>query len=278
MTAGLVRAELVFPEKFKERHLEADAKSMEMDFTFKNEGDKAARIHHYDAPCSCLSAQVKGGKLDYAPGEEGVIRARFDMGNFSGQVDKTVAIWMEGDPEGKPSVLLTVRVHIPELVLIEPKTLKWTIGEKVAAKTMSIKMEYDRPIKILGINGSSERFKHDLKTIREGEEYELSVTPDETRTPGIGVLRIETDCPVARHRIRQAFIVVRGLPGAKSDLDLPERPIADAAEAAGEEPAGGIEADRRRGMGAGLQASLIAAVALIGALLVWKVAGPPGRS
>jgi len=215
MTVGLVRAGLVFPEMLKEAHLAPDAKSLEMDFGFKNEGDKAVKIHHYDAPCSCLSAKVKGGKLEYAPGEEGVIRGFFDMGNFSGVINKSIAIWMEGDPEGKPSIVLTARVHIPELVLIEPKTLKWTIGDEVAAKTMRITMDYDRPIKILGINGSSERFKHELKTIREGEEYELSITPDETKTPGIGVLRIETDCPVARHRIRQAFIVVRGLPGAK---------------------------------------------------------------
>lgn len=260
MTTSLLRAELVFPEMLKEAHLGADEKSLEMDFPFKNEGKKTVKIRHYDAPCSCLSAKVKGGKLEYAPGEEGVIRGFFDMGNFSGTINKSIAIWMEGDPEGKPSIVLTVKVHIPELVLIEPKTLKWTIGEEVAAKTMKITMDYEKPIKILGINGSNERFKHDLKTLREGKEYELSITPDETKTPGIGVLRIETDCPVARHRIRQAFIVVRGLPGAKSDVDSPERPIAHAET------------------GAGVQSFMVAAIALIGALLVWKLAGPSGHS
>lgn len=213
LCVGVASAALEFPEKLKELHLAPDEKSVLMDFTFKNSGDKAVKIRHYDAACSCLSAQAKGGKLEYAPGEEGVIRTKFDMGNFSGVVDKKVVIWVDDDPDDDPSVVLTVRVHIPELVLIEPKTLKWAVGEKVGPKTMRITMDYEKPIKILKLNGSSDRFEHKLKTIREGEEYELTVTPDETKTPGIGVLRIETDCPVARHRIRQAFLVVRRATG-----------------------------------------------------------------
>jgi hypothetical protein len=207
--ASPVRAGLVFDETLKERHLPPDARSVQIDFPFKNAGDETVRIHHYDAPCSCLSAQVKGSKLEYAPGEEGVIRARFDMGNFSGTVDKPVAIWLDGDAEDDPSILLTVRVHIPELVQIEPKTLKWAVGEQAAAKSMRITVDFEKPIKVLKITGTSDRFTHRLKTIREGEEYELTVTPDQTKSPGIGVLRIETDCPIARHRIRQAFLVVR---------------------------------------------------------------------
>jgi len=209
LVTGCARADLVFDAMMKERHLAPDAQAVEMDFNFKNGGDKAVKIRHYDAACSCLSAQVKGGKLEYAPGEEGVIRAKFDMGNFSGQVDKKVVIWVDDDPEEKPSVVLTVRVHIPELVVVEPKTLKWTIGEEVGPKTIRITMAYEKPIKIMGVSGSNDRFPHQLKEIRAGEEYELTITPDETNTPGIGVFRIETDCPVARHRIRQAFVVVR---------------------------------------------------------------------
>jgi len=206
---GVASAALEFPEMLKEMHLAADQSSVSMDFTFKNTGDKTVKIKHYDAACSCLSAQARDGKLEYAPGEDGVIRTKFEMGNFAGVVDKKVVVWVDDDPDDKPSVVLTVRVHIPELVLVEPKTLKWAVDEKVGPKTIRITMAYDKPIKVLDLNCSSERFRHELKTIREGQEYELTVTPDETRTPGIGVLRIETDCPVPRHRIQQAFMVVR---------------------------------------------------------------------
>jgi len=65
------------------------------------------------------------------------------------------------------------------------------------------------------------RFIHDLKVIKPGREYEVSVIPDETTTPGIGVLRIETDCPVPRHKIKQAFMVV--LPNDRGPTQILEQ-------------------------------------------------------
>ncbi len=203
------RGGLTFSEPLKEVHAAADAASVVVDFPFVNKGPGTATIRHYDAACSCMSAQVRGGKLEYGPGEEGLVRAKFDLGNFSGTVDKQVVIWLKGDPDDKPSAVLTVRVHIPELVLVEPKTLKWAVGEAPEAKKIRIKVDYGKPVKVLDVNGSNDRFKQELVTVKEGAEYELSVTPADTATPGIGVLRIETDCPVARHRVRQAFLVVR---------------------------------------------------------------------
>jgi hypothetical protein len=215
LAAGAAQGGLVFSQPVQEVHAAADASSVTADFTFSNKSDRVASIRHYDAPCSCLAAQVIGGKLDYAPGEQGTVRAVFNLGNFSGTVDKQVVIWLNDDPDEKPSVVLTVRVHIPELVLVEPKTLKWSLGEKPVSKTIRIKIDSPQPVKVLGVSGSNERFAQQLTTVKEGAEYELKVTPTDTGTPGIGVLRIETDCPVARHRIRQAFLVVRrGINGA----------------------------------------------------------------
>jgi hypothetical protein len=70
-------------------------------------------------------------------------------------------------------------------------------------------MDFEKPIKLLAVSGRNENFTQKLETVRDGEEYRLTVTPADTSTPGIGVLRIETDCPIARHRIRQAFLIVR---------------------------------------------------------------------
>ena len=213
---GVAQAGLVFPEKLKEVHAPPDAHLVTVDFAFTNQGDKPVTIQKYDAACSCIGAKIKGGKLTYDPGEKGLIRTTFSLGNFSGVIDKSLQIWVEGDPKDKPSITLTVRVHIPELVKIEPKTLKWTVGEAPTPKSLTIKMNFEKPIKVLKINGSNENFTQKLETIEEGKEYRVVVTPVSTDTPGIGVLRIETDCPIARHRIRQAFFVVRrNLSGSK---------------------------------------------------------------
>lgn len=206
---ALAAGSLEFAEPLREIHVAPDATSVTADFAFVNRGSRPVTIRNYDAPCSCMTAQIKGGKLDYQPGDEGVVRAVFDLGNFTGTVDKHVVLWLAGDHAEKPSVTLTVRVHIPELVAIEPKTLKWAVGENPGPKSISIQINFDQPVEILSVSSSNDRFQHELKPVRAGAEYELTVTPQDTSVPGIGVLRIETDCPVARQRVRQAFVVVR---------------------------------------------------------------------
>jgi hypothetical protein len=131
------------------------------------------------------------------------------MGNFSGEVDKVVALWLDKDPADKPSVSLTVRVHIPVLVVVEPKTLKWDLNGKGEAQTIRVNMNHTKPISVVKVVGSSEAFKQELKTVEQGKSYEIVVTPLDVKTPGLAVIRIETDCDIDKHRLQQAFAVVR---------------------------------------------------------------------
>jgi hypothetical protein len=202
-------AGLEFSQPVKEVNAAADAATVTESFEFKNQGDKPVTIIKADATCSCLKAEISGGKLKYAPGESGVVRVTFEMGNFSGTVDKMVAIWLDGDPEDKPSRSVTVRVHIPVLVAIEPKTVKWEIGAQATPQTIQIRMAEGQTIHVTGVKSSSELFSTEIKTLEEGRKYDLVVTPTAMTGPGLGVIRIETDCAVSKHRTQQAFAVVR---------------------------------------------------------------------
>lgn len=209
MSGWLQAAALDFPVVFKEIHAPADAKTVTVDFEFANHSDKPVTVTKYDAACSCIAVQIKDGKLRYAPGEAGLIRTDFDMGNFAGTVDKIVAVWLDDDPADKPSLTLTVRVHIPVLVALEPKTLKWDLGAKSEPQTIHIEVNYEKPIRVTSVNSSSEAFKYELKTVAEGKRYELVVTPLDMHSPALGIFRIETDSPVPKHRVQQAFATVR---------------------------------------------------------------------
>lgn len=202
-------AGLDFTTTLKEIHAPADAKRVSADFEFTNHSDKPVKVVKYDAACSCMAVKIKDGKLHYAPGESGLLRADFEMGNFSGSVDKAVALWLDDDPAGKPSVTLTVRVHIPVLISLEPKTLKWEVNGDASPQSIRITMNHSDPIRVMGVTTSSPSFRPALKTIDEGKLYELVVTPSAIDTPGLGILRIETDCQIDRHRIQQAFAVIR---------------------------------------------------------------------
>lgn len=205
----LASAGLEFPAVLKEIHAPADAETVTADFPFHNRTDRKVTIKSYESTCSCIAAEVSGGKLTYAPGESGVMRATFRMENFSGTVDKTIPLWLDNDPEGSPSVTLTVRVHIPVLIKTEPKTVQWSLGAEAAPQTIRIRIDQPEPIRVTSATTSSPAFTLNLNTIEEGRAYDLVVAPKSTDTQGIAVIRLETDCKVEKQRIQQVFAVVR---------------------------------------------------------------------
>jgi hypothetical protein len=208
--AALVQAAgLEFSEPLKEVHPPVDVSTYTADFNFTNKSDKPVTIAKADPSCSCIKAQISNGKLKYAPGESGTIRTTFEMGNFSGIVDKTLPIYLEGDPADKPSIQLTLRVHIPVLVGLEPKTLRWEVDGKPDPKTIQIRMAEGQTIRVTKVTSSSEAFKYELKTLEEGKSYDLIVTPMATNAPAITVIRIDTDSEIAKVRTQQAFAVMQ---------------------------------------------------------------------
>lgn len=206
---ALVQAGLDFPATLKEVHAPADAKIVTAEFEFTNRTEKLITVAKVNPTCSCIAVKIKDGKLQYAPGESGLIRTEFDMGTFTGTVDKVVAIWLDNDPEEKPSLALTVRVHIPVLIQLEPKTVKWEIGGKGEPQMIRITMNHTNPIRIIDAKSSSEDFKLEIKPIEEAKSYDLIVTPMNLASAGLAVLRIETDCEFPKYRIQQAFGIIR---------------------------------------------------------------------
>ena len=181
LAALLPAGTLSFDSTLKEIDAPADAKTVAAEFAFTNKSGETVTIKQYESTCSCMSAkikdgklrfilargigEIKGGKRRYAPGESGGVRAEFDRGNFSGDVDKVVAIWLDGDPADNPSLRLTTRVHIPVLVAIEPKTVKWEVGGDKEPQTIKITMNHSKPIQVQGIECSNENFTADPKAV-----------------------------------------------------------------------------------------------------------------
>lgn len=201
-------AGLEFSEPLKEVNAPADAATVTADFNFTNKGDKPVTIAKADPTCSCLKVQISGGKLKYLPGESGVIRTTFEMGNFAGTVDKVLAIYLDTDPTNKPSLQLTLRVHIPVLIALEPKTVKWETGGKADAQTIQIRIAEGKTIRVTSVKSSSDSFKCELKTLEEGKKYDLVITPQVMDSPAMAVIRIDTDCELKNHRTQQGFAVI----------------------------------------------------------------------
>ncbi len=204
----LSAAQLEFDSTLKEIHTTPDAATASVDYHFTNKGETTVRIKHVDPDCNCLGVVVRDGKMSYKPGESGAVRATFKVGNQIGTVDQAVAIWLEGDAEDKPSVHLSVRIHIPELVSLDAKTLKWTVGGEVKPQSIRVTMQHTEAIRVTRVSSTSKDFNLELIPHQEGKLYEVRVSPRSTAQAGMAAIRIETDCPVEKQKVHQAFAMI----------------------------------------------------------------------
>ncbi len=205
-------AQLTFDSLKKDIHASVESSIVHCDFLFENKSGKEAVIDHYVTHCPCLRVEInQGGKLKYAAGEKGILRATFDLETFSGDVDKKVSVWMKDDPADAPSITLIVTVHIPVIVSMEPKTLEWQDGEELVTKSFKVTMNYEKPIRITNVSVNNAAFQTNLKTIVEGKEYAIEVTPHrkDKEKVGMAAVCVDTDCEVAKQKRQLAFAIVR---------------------------------------------------------------------
>ena len=208
LTAVLQGAGLTFESALQEVHADLEAKTVVSDFKFTNNTSETLTIRDTDPGCSCLKVEVSGGKLTYAPGESGILRGTFEVGSFQGAVNKEILIWLKNDPDDKPSSAVTLRVHIPVIIALEPKTVRWDVGEKTTPKNIRVEMDYEKPIHIKSVSTSNTDFTAELITITEGKTYDVKVTPKNSESPGLSIIRIVTDVDVDRQKVQQGFAVV----------------------------------------------------------------------
>lgn len=199
---------LYFEQTIREVAVAADATHAVVDFPFENRTGKALTISRVEKNCTCAEMQISDGKLRYAPGEKGVIRARYELGNFIGIVDKPFMLWLEGDPEAKPSHTLTARLIIPVLVELSEKTLKWVVGGPPSPAKIDIRTT-SQPIRMLTASSTSEAVQVELKPVTDGRHYELWVTPVDIQNPSLALIRIETDSSIPRWKMLQVFALVQ---------------------------------------------------------------------
>jgi hypothetical protein len=202
--------ELTFAEKTKVVSVAADATSTKIAFEFTNKSNEEVVIKRYESTCSCLSVGPENAKVKYAPGESGKMLAEFDVGESTGEVEKQIAVWLEKDGENAPSIQLTVRLKIPEVILIEPKTVNWTIGDSATPKSIVFTIDWPEPIHLTSVSTPSTDFKHELKTLEDGKKYELVITPLQTAKSKMAVYRINTDAKLQKkHGVKTAYALVK---------------------------------------------------------------------
>jgi len=172
-------------------------------FAFKVTGSKPVRIVDIRTFCSCVKAQTVDGKMEYQPGESGVIDTAFEVGSFEGELKKEVVV--STDDATHPETNLVLRISIPGLFEITPSQLVWMVGETPAPKTVRVKVLGEDPVAVTGAVSSRDTVKTAIREITAGKEYEISLTPAATGTKVLGLVRIETNSKFPRYQKRLVF-------------------------------------------------------------------------
>jgi len=161
-----------------------------VEFKFRNAGKEAVEFLSLRPSCGCLSIYPE--KKRYLPGESGTLKVVFDLANRVGVQEKSVKV-TTSDNLAKPQKL-TIRANIPEAYRFSATRLLWREGFR-ETQTVTLANVSAQSIAIGRVSSSDKHLKINLKTIREGFEYRIELTPD----PGIGnvrsVIRIETIPP-----------------------------------------------------------------------------------
>jgi hypothetical protein len=159
-----------------------------------------------DCSCTVVSAQKKV----YTAGESGEIAVKYNIGNRVGLHQAQVIV--ESDDPAQPVSQLVLRVFIPELVRITPSVVEWQQGDLPQSKKVTIRVVHSEPVRIIGVTSTHDQVLGQLRTVMAGREYELTITPANTREPAKATLRMESDYPPDRPRIFYVYAAVKPKP------------------------------------------------------------------
>jgi len=194
-------ADLKFEAEKVELKAKASDEVLKAQFKFKNDSKEEIEITDISVGCTCL--KPRSNKKIYAPGESGVVDVDFTLGSFTGYQEKLLTVITEGQ-----RTQLRVGVQIPNVIVITPTVLDWTVGEKAAPKSFKVVVEHDEPINVTDAICKREGFEVEVKEVKKGREYEVVVTPPNTDKAMLGLVTVKTDCKIKKHQLQNAFFAI----------------------------------------------------------------------
>jgi hypothetical protein len=133
---GIAAAELRWSTVTAVHEAGAGQASYTTEFAFENAGDRPVTIESVRTSCGCTAAELE--KTVYRPGEAGVIAATFSFGSRTGRQVKHITV--RTDAPGSPATTLTMRVTIPRVLAMQPRSLVWRAGNAAGPRRMEIEV------------------------------------------------------------------------------------------------------------------------------------------
>lgn len=175
----------------------SQGKKVEHTFIIRNKGDAPLIIKSVRPSCGCTAVTTSASVI--APGGSGEIRAAFDSSNYSGALQKTVAV-DTNDPK-VPSSTLNLKGTVIEEIRITPKLLN--LGQVTIDTTqkssITIVNKGNKPLKLTAVKSTLPQIAAvaEKKLLKPGESGTVlvSITPRKGDRLLSGYISITTDSP-----------------------------------------------------------------------------------
>jgi hypothetical protein len=138
-----------------------------------------------ESNCDCLDAAAD--RQVYPPGSTGMIKTSFTVGDRLGLYERRIKILTDASPE---PIRLLVRIEVPELVVLTPRSVAWKLHEAVAEKSVELEVIPGVLIDFTRVQPTSGSFAARLETIEAGRRYRVYLRPPETTQPANAAFRI----------------------------------------------------------------------------------------
>jgi hypothetical protein len=184
---------------------ESGEKEVRAQYHFRNVSNVPITITSVTTDCGCTTAELS--KKNFGSTEAGDIDVAFSVGARIGVNEKTITVTT--DESNVQPVQLHLRVDVRTLFSVEPRMVWWAIGEKPEPKSIVIKSQTSRPIKVVAAKPPVPGVDVRIETVEPGKRYRVQFEP--ARTTALDTFRIELQVDVtgASPQTIYAFALIR---------------------------------------------------------------------
>ncbi|MFA6961378.1 MAG: DUF1573 domain-containing protein [Opitutaceae bacterium] len=161
-----VSAALVFEKTSITLEPDKPVEHLDTEYLFKNEGTTAVTVTDTTTSCGCTVPALE--KKTYAPGEKGVLKVRFDIGDRQGPQNRTITLVTDAGTQ-----VLTLIVNLPLRSIIVPR-LHFFRAPDLADKVSTVTYYHDLPVTITALTSSDPAFTVTSAVEKEGSVYKIT--------------------------------------------------------------------------------------------------------
>jgi hypothetical protein len=188
------QAELAWKRPVQEFQCTPEDKSVDARFPFTNTGKQPVTVTSIKTSCGCTTARLE--KKVYAPGESGEVGVTYSFRGQTGALRKLVTV--KTDDRAEPTVL-DIRVFRHEPFEVKPSLVFWRTGDAGEPKQVQL-LANSYPVRVKGVSSSNPRVTASVQTVKEGEQYAVTVKPVSTAQKESAEITVTTDFPASAPR------------------------------------------------------------------------------